>query len=99
MSTEPIDVEYTVKPQAQEVLMQAVHDATDEPIDHDAVTREKIALDRVRRNVRVALQHAVERGKLRPYEALEAAEQFGIQLEEWVQRQHDHYSKNNGSPS
>lgn len=48
---------------------------------------------RVRKNVSTALEHAVERGKLRPFEALEAADYFGVDLAPWVRRQHDHYSR------
>ncbi|KKM02864.1 hypothetical protein LCGC14_1780200 [marine sediment metagenome] len=47
------------------------------------------------RCVSLALEHAVERGKLKPFEALEAAEHFGVQLQSWVQRQHDHYRATN----
>lgn len=57
----------------------------------------KIATDdRVKKNVSLALEHAVERGKLQPYEAIEAADYFGVLLQPWVQRQHDHHVAHTG---
>lgn len=88
-TNEPIEAEFTVR--ESEAVMQAVAETVGPP---DPVQEH---VERVSRNLRTALQHAVERGKLRPFEAIEAAEHFGVQLEPWVQRQHDHYVRTNGT--
>ena len=63
--------------------------------DNDANKKIETA-ERSHKNGGLALEHAVERGKLRPYEAIEAALYFGVLLQPWVQRQHDHHVTNTG---
>jgi len=46
-----------------------------------------------RRRLKVALELAVERGKLRPYEALECAEFYGLALEPHIQRSADRFDR------
>ena len=52
-------------------------------------------VEKFSRNVATALEHAVERGKLRPYEAVDAAHHFGIAIADWVRRQRDHHLRSN----
>jgi len=46
-----------------------------------------------RRTVKAALEVAIERGKIRPYQALELAELLSVSLEPWVSRQAAHLDR------
>jgi len=46
-----------------------------------------------RRTVKAALEVAIERGKIRPYQAIELAELLSVQLEPWVSRQAAHLAR------
>ena len=67
--------------------------------DHDRPTtvpvRETDATRLQARRVREALEHAVESGRLRPFEAIECAAHYCVELQPWVQEKHDYYTKTN----
>lgn len=60
-----------------------------------AAVAETRVLPVYRKRLKIALELAVEKGKLRPYEALECAEFYGLTLEPSIQRAADRFERMN----